>query len=618
MRLVRFFLFFATCYFLAGPGAQAGPAMSFANRTTPAAAAAGDTAQVVHLLKLADRNFSSKPDSALLYAIQALALARRRHLPRQEAEALEYSGWVHYVRGDYQGSLRLYQQALSVAQAVGYARESAVLHTYIGMVLQAEGAYPEALANNLAALRYYTAVHDTARLAYSIMSVASVEYHDHHYARAIAYYQQAIQLQKKINRPRGLNVSYQGLAIVYTATGDYAQAERYFQLGLALFRREKDRTNESIALNNLGDVYTKQKKYAKAHTYFAQALVLAEANHDVAVTAACCTGLAQLCYQQGQYAQAQAYARRGLTLAEGIKALPVAKEACLVLAGALAAQRRFEPALAFYKQGKVLEDSLFSIEHTAQLDALRGQYEEYRRGQEEAANRYRIRQLERDQRISHLTLSLVLGVGLSLLVFGWLGWRQYQATRQRNRAQKQAEQAAERVEQLQNEARLQQAEYELGFKDRKLATLALAAMQKGEFLHEVKERIDVIAQTAEEEVRRQLGRLRLSIEQNGSSNKDWDQFRVIFEEVHPDFFAELQRQFSEVTPNDLRLAALLRLNFSSKAMAGLLGISEESVKKARYRLRQKLQLSTADNLVEFMMRLDAASLSGTTATKSQD
>ena len=636
MRLIRFFLLFATCYSLAGLGVQAGPAVSFAKRMAPAAGAAGDTAQVVHLLKLAERNFSSKPDSALQCATQALTLARRQHLPRQEAEALEYSGWVHYVRGDYQGSLRLYQQALSVAQAVGYAREGAVLHAYIGTVLQAEGAYPEALANNLAALRYYAAVHDTARLAFSIRSVASVEYYDHHYARAIAYYQQAIQLLKKINRQRGLNVSYQGLAIVYLATGELDQAERYFQLGLAYFRREKDRTNESIALNNLGDVYTKQKKYALAQRFFAQALALAEANQDVAVTAACCTGLAQLLYQQGQYAQAQAYARRGLTLAEGINALPVAKEACLVLASALAAQRRFEPALGFYKQGKVLEDSLFSIEHTAQLDALRGQYQEYRRGQEEAAHRYRIRQLERDQHISHLTLLLVLGVGLSLVVFAWLGWRQSQATRQHNRAQKQAEQAeqaarqaaeqaeqaakqaAERVAQLLNEARLQQAEFELGLKDRKLASLALAAMEKGEFLHEVKERLDVIARTADEDVSLQLGRLRLSIENNGSSNKDWEQFRVIFEDVHPNFFAELQRQFPEVTPNDLRLAALLRLNFSSKSMAGLMGISTESVKTARYRLRQKLQLSTAANLVEFMMRLDAESLGGAGTINGED
>ena len=617
MKLVRFLLLLATGCFLAGIDVQAGPAMSFPNRAAPKAAATADTVQVMRLLKLAELSVTSKPDSALQYANQALALARRRRLPRQEADALEYIGWVHYVRGDYPGSLRVYQQALSVAQAVGYAKEGARLHTYIGMVLQAEGAYPEALANNLAALKYYAAVRDTAHLAFSIMNLAAVEYHAHHYAQAIAYYQQAIPLFRKNNDLEDLNASYLGLASVYTDMGNLGLAETYFRLGLKHFRRQKDHTNESIVLNNLGEVYTKQKNYTQAHHFLTQALQLAAANQDASVTAASCAALAQVFYLQGQHEQAQTYARRSLTLAQRIKARPLAKEACLVLANSLAAQRRFEPALAFYKQGKVLEDSIYGLEHTAQLEALRSQYQDYRRGQEVSAQRTRIQQLERDQRISRLTLTLVLGVGLSLLVFAWLGWRQYQATRQRNRAQKQAEQAAERVEQLLNEARLQQAEHELGFKDRKLASLALAAMQKGEFLHEVKERLDVIARTADEEVRRQLGRLRLNIEQNGSSTKDWDQFRVIFEDVHPNFFAELQRQFPEVTPNELRLAALLRLNFSSKAMAGLLGISEESVKKARYRLRQKLQLSTADNLVEFMMRLEAAGPGGASPTGNQ-
>lgn len=201
---------------------------------------------------------------------------------------------------------------------------------------------------------------------------------------------------------------------------------------------------------------------------------------------------------------------------------------------------------------------------------------------------------------------LVLGICLGLLGLGWLFWRQYQTTRQRDQARQLAQQASDRVDQLLNEAKLQEAEYKLAHKNKKLTTLTLSVMQKGEFLHEVKERLDVIARTASDEVRKQLARLRQSIEQNGPANKEWEQFRLMFEEVHQNFFTELQRQYPEVTPNELRLAALLRLNFSSKAMAGLLGISEESIKKARYRLRQKLQLNTTDNLVDFMMRLEGS------------
>lgn len=564
-----------------------------------------DTVRLYRLLNQANRAVAAHPDSALGYAESALRLAESRSLPRPQAQALEYIGWVHFLHGDYPGSLSIYQRALTVARAVHFEKECAVLNADIGQVLQEEGAYPEALENDLQALRYYGRTRDSTHWAYSIMSVASVEYGQHHYQQALAYYQQAIRLLRQGHNQDDLNSSYQGLAMVYADLGQYRQAEMYFQRGLASFHQHHDRTNEAIVLNNLGDVYSKQKLFPQARRYFEQALRLATGNQDESMIAVCFAGLAQVCFDQGQYGPAEVYARRSLAVAERIKAQPVAKAACLVLADALAAQQQYKPALAFYKQGKSLEDSIYGVKHTAQIEALRNQYQHYHREQEEVAHRERIRQLVREQRLSHLTELLLGGVALSLLLLGWLGWRQYRATRQRDEAKQLARQADERVELLLSAARLQEAEYELGIKNRKLTSLALAAMNKGEFLHEVKERLEIIARGADEEVRRQLGRLRQSIEQNGSSTKEWEQFRVIFEEVHPTFFAQLQLQFPDVTPNELRLAALLRLNFSSKAMAGLLGISEESVRKARYRLRQKLQLSTADNIVEFMMRLES-------------
>ena len=564
-----------------------------------------DTVRLSQLLSRANQAVAAHPDSALAYAQTALRLAEYCSLPRPQAQALEYIGWVHFLHGDYPGSLSIYQRALTVARAIHFEKECAILNADIGQVLQEEGAFPEALENDLQALHYYSRVRDSTRLAYSISSVASVEFSQHHYQQALAYYQQSIRLLRQRHNQNGLNSSYQGLAMVYADLGQFRQAETYFRRGLASFHQQHDRTNEAIALNNLGDIYSKQKHYPQARRYFEQALRLATGNQDESMIAVCFAGLAQVYLDQVQFGPAEVYARRSLAVAERIKAQPVAKAACLVLAEALAAQHQYQPALAFYKQGKSLEDSIYGLRHNVQIEALRNQYQHYRREQEEVAHRDRIRQLVREQRISHLTLLLLGGIALSLMLLGWLGWRQYRATRQRDQANQLARRADERVAQLLSEARLQEAEYELGQKNRKLTSLALAAMQKGEFLHEVKERLEVIARGADEEVRRHLGRLRQSIEQNGSSNKEWEQFRVSFEEVHPTFFAQLQQQFPDVTPNELRLAALLRLNFSSKAMAGLLGISEESVKKARYRLRQKLQLSTADNLVEFMMRLEA-------------
>jgi DNA-binding CsgD family transcriptional regulator len=45
---------------------------------------------------------------------------------------------------------------------------------------------------------------------------------------------------------------------------------------------------------------------------------------------------------------------------------------------------------------------------------------------------------------------------------------------------------------------------------------------------------------------------------------------------------------------------LISLNLSIKDIAELMGISPESVKMARHRLRKKLNLATEDNLAEFV------------------
>lgn len=63
------------------------------------------------------------------------------------------------------------------------------------------------------------------------------------------------------------------------------------------------------------------------------------------------------------------------------------------------------------------------------------------------------------------------------------------------------------------------------------------------------------------------------------------------------------RSYPEVSNNDLRLMSLLKLNLSSKEIANILNISVEGVKKARYRLRKKLNLNTEESPQELVIEL---------------
>ena len=87
-----------------------------------------------------------------------------------------------------------------------------------------------------------------------------------------------------------------------------------------------------------------------------------------------------------------------------------------------------------------------------------------------------------------------------------------------------------------------------------------------------------------------------------SNDRNWEEFETRFVAVNESFYQRLQEKFPKLTQRDLKLCALIKLNFSSKEMAKLLGISIESAHTSRYRLRKKLNLSRDVNLTEFIAK----------------
>lgn len=70
---------------------------------------------------------------------------------------------------------------------------------------------------------------------------------------------------------------------------------------------------------------------------------------------------------------------------------------------------------------------------------------------------------------------------------------------------------------------------------------------------------------------------------------DWLAFMTEFDKIHRGYLAELKHKFPELTTNNLRLAALVKLEFSNKEIANILCITENGVKKAKQRLKERLK-----------------------------
>lgn len=138
---------------------------------------------------------------------------------------------------------------------------------------------------------------------------------------------------------------------------------------------------------------------------------------------------------------------------------------------------------------------------------------------------------------------------------------------------------------------------ELESKNRELATTAMSLINKNELLQGIK---NDLLQLEEKASRKEVARV---IDKNLSNNSDWEFFKEAFNNADKDFLNKMKSKHPELTANDLKFCAFLRLNLSSKEIAPLLNISVRSVEIKRYRLRKKMNLEHSMNLIDYILEI---------------
>jgi DNA-binding CsgD family transcriptional regulator len=161
-----------------------------------------------------------------------------------------------------------------------------------------------------------------------------------------------------------------------------------------------------------------------------------------------------------------------------------------------------------------------------------------------------------------------------------------------------AQKSQEEITRLENE----KLEAELRHMNKELGTSTVLILNKNEFISKVKDHLKTIShKTGDEAASKELSKIVHDIEGNLSSDEDWEHFQVHFDKVHGDFSRSFRSKYPNLSPQDMKLSAYLRMNLSTKEIAHLLNISVRGVEISRYRLRKKLQLDRNLNLQEFIL-----------------
>jgi DNA-binding CsgD family transcriptional regulator len=141
---------------------------------------------------------------------------------------------------------------------------------------------------------------------------------------------------------------------------------------------------------------------------------------------------------------------------------------------------------------------------------------------------------------------------------------------------------------------------ELEIKNKELTTNVIYQIRKNELIHNIVEKLMVNRHSFKKENQNLIEELIKELE-NSKEDSIWREFETRFHQVHNQFYEKLNVINPDLSPNERRLCAFLRLNMSTKEISSITGQSLRSIDVARTRLRKKLNLTNSEvGLIEYL------------------
>ncbi|HLK29217.1 MAG TPA: tetratricopeptide repeat protein [Puia sp.] len=399
---------------------------------------------------------------------------------------------------------------------------------------------------------------------YARKGMASWETEDYKDAYKDPYYKYKI---------RALNI----IGVAFYQKNLYDSAIAYYQQALQLANENKDSLWRGKLLGNIGKIMFTQNKFDSACSLFITNYQNSrhDSIYDDAANASQWAARATLA--KGNKVVALAEAREAMRLLGLWPSRPYLRDTYYTLTQIFRALGNYDSAFFYNDHYTPLNDSLEKEAATSSLAISKVKLNV-------ETNRFNIEKLNKEKQTQIVLRNfIVAGIALiSLLILLILN---------RNR--------------LKTKMKMERIEKEKTFMEQEVAS---AQTQLKMFTENIIEKTNLIEQLEEELKDRETSAGQQAIiaelsQRTILTEDDWLTFKTLFETTHPGFFAKLKEQAKDITVAEQRMAALTCLQLTTKQMAAMLGISSNSIIKAKQRLRQRFDLPTGYQMEEFISKL---------------
>jgi len=483
---------------------------------------------------------------------------------------------VEQLSGNFDKSIALYENVMQTAIDMKSGIRIAETNREIATIYMDKGVYELGIKHMLAGLSGLDSLnkpHPRQR-ADMLVGVGRIESLRGNDEAALEPLMEGLEIFEDQENHLWACITHTEIGYAYLGLDNIDKGIEHFKKSLEISINSGRKGFEAICYHNLGLANRKKGNLDLAEQFLKKSIDLGKTTANNSVSSL--NELGSLSLEKNEPLESIKHHTEAIQLADSIKSLVELKDGYKGRSLAYELNGQYQKALEDKKQFIILNDSIFNSTKSQQIEELRTIYETEKKEQQIAL-------LEQEAKVSKLQKYLLGGgLGLSVLVFGF-GFYGVRQKLKRNKAEK---------------AKL---DAELDFKKKELTTHALHLAKKNEVLESIKQKVEALKK--EESVKNGYQNLIRTIDFDLQDDNNWKNFSRYFEEVHKDFNSNVKARFPEVTPNELRLLALLKMNLSSKEIANILNISHEGIKKARYRLRKKLNIQTEDSLQDLVLSL---------------
>lgn len=473
----------------------------------------------------------------------------------------------------------------------------------MGQICYNQGHYAQALDFYLHADKLFSQQKDKDLLAGNLAKMGILYYYNKQLDKSRSLYKRALSIYRESNNFKGLAEVYGNMGHLFEKRKQYDSAFYYQHLALARYNQINFKQGAAKIYENLGSIYEDLAKYDSAYVCFNQSKQLYDQDDNTIASIEVINNIGDVLRKTGRYAQSIVQSRKAYALSLQTNNLYQLAASSRDLGKSYQLLKQMDSAYHYVELSRRYSLDVYSKEGLNQTAFLQVLYDIDKKSDE-------IGRLTAIRKTNHIIAAAIITVSVLLVIIAIIIFsrqrlkiRDQKILAEQNRsiyeAQKELMQLELKNKNLEEESLKQQLE----LKSRELSTHTLNLIKNNQLLEDMRNTLQEMVKDDKRDQKKQMQQIIHQINQSFNHEQNWKEFTTAFEQVHQSFFDNLKHHSSDLTSTDIKLIALLKVNMDSKDIAGLLGISMDSLRVARYRLRKKLNLEQGDNLSSFIQGL---------------